>query len=45
MLPDPAPREPVHARDIRLRGYRRDDGLLDIEGVIRDEKTYDFPNR
>ena len=45
MLSDPAPREPVHTREINLKGFRREDGLMDVEGVITDVKTYDFPNR
>lgn len=36
------PREPIHARNIECRGYRRADGLWDIEGRLTDVKTYAF---
>lgn len=39
-LSDPAPRERLHRRDIRLTGYRRSDGLFDIEAELIDSKTY-----
>ena len=41
-LSPPAPREPIHTRAIDLRGYRREDGLWDIEGHLTDVKCYDF---
>ncbi|MCP5150094.1 MAG: DUF2889 domain-containing protein [Ectothiorhodospiraceae bacterium] len=40
-----APREKLHLRDIECHGYRRDDGLWDIEGHLVDTKTYAFDNR
>jgi len=43
-LSDPAPREPIHTRTIACRGYRRADGLWDIEGHLVDTKTYAFEN-
>ena len=44
-LPAPtAPREPIHTRKIECRGYRRADGLWDIEGHLVDTKAYDFDN-
>lgn len=43
-LSPPAPREPVHHRRIECRGYRRADGLWDIEGHLIDTKSYAFPN-
>lgn len=43
-LPEPAPRQLLHLRDLELRGYRRDDGLYDIEGRLTDTKTYGFAN-
>ncbi len=43
-LTEPMPREPLHLRDIELRGYRRDDGLFDIEAQLTDTKTYAFSN-
>ena len=42
-LPDPkAPREPLHRRHIEIHGYKRADGLYDIEGRLVDTKPYDF---
>jgi len=38
-------REAIHQRDIECRGYRRADGLWDIEGRMVDTKTYAFDNR
>src|SRR5689334_18613275 len=38
------PREHIHSRQIELRGYRREDGLWDIEGHLTDTKTYGFTN-
>ena len=43
-LSRPAPREHVHTRDIRCLGYRRADGLWDIEATLEDTKTYSFAN-
>ena len=37
-------RELIHRRHIECHGYRREDGLWDIEGHLRDTKTYSFPN-
>jgi hypothetical protein len=34
-------RELLHTRRIELRGYRRADGFYDIEGHLRDTKSYD----
>lgn len=42
-LPDPEPREPIHTRQVITRGYRREDGLWDIEGELHDSKPYPFP--
>ncbi|MCH8218951.1 MAG: DUF2889 domain-containing protein, partial [Planctomycetes bacterium] len=41
---DPAPREALHSRAIDCRGYRRADGLWDIEARMTDSKTYAFSN-
>jgi len=41
-LSEPADRELLHLRDISLRGYRRADGLFDVEAEILDTKNYDF---
>jgi hypothetical protein len=44
-LSAPAPREHLHTRTVECRGYRREDGLWEVEGHLRDTKTYDFENR
>ncbi|MFQ5783557.1 MAG: DUF2889 domain-containing protein [Alphaproteobacteria bacterium] len=43
-LSEPAPREALHHREIVCRGYRRSDGLWDIEAHLTDTKTYTFSN-
>lgn len=43
-LSAPAEREPLHRRAITMHGYRRADGLFDIEGHLEDTKTYSFGN-
>jgi hypothetical protein len=43
-LSPPASREPIHERVIDCRGYRRADGLWDIEGHLTDIKSYPFAN-
>jgi hypothetical protein len=43
-LSAPEERELLHNRDILLRGYRRADGLFDIEAHLTDTKTYGFQN-
>jgi hypothetical protein len=43
-LSPPAPREHIHTRVVECRGFRREDGLWDIEGHITDVKTYAFSN-
>lgn len=43
-LSPPAPREPLHHRRVDCRGYRRADGLWDIEGHLTDVKAYTFEN-
>ena len=37
-------RECMHRRVVDCRGYRRSDGLWDIEGHLTDTKTYPFKN-
>jgi hypothetical protein len=39
-LPDPQPRSHLHTRNVVYRGYRREDGLWDIEAELTDTKTY-----
>ena len=42
-LPEPtAPRSHIHTRRVVCHGYRRDDGLWDIEGHLTDVKSYCF---
>lgn len=43
-LSQPTDREEVHHRRMDFRGYRRSDGLWDIEGHLVDAKTYAFHN-
>jgi len=43
-LTPPAEREPMHTRTIECRGYRRRDGMWDIEGHLTDVKAYAFEN-
>ena len=43
-LSPPAEREHLHTRQIELQGYRRADGLWDIEGHLTDIKSYGFKN-
>ena len=44
-LSPPADREEIHDRYVTCRGFRRTDGLWDIEGRLLDTKTYGFSNR
>ena len=41
-LPEPKARRLAHTREVIYRGYRREDGLWDIEGELRDCKTVGF---
>lgn len=41
-LPPAAPRTHVHTRSVTFRGYRRDDGLWDIEAQMNDAKSYAY---
>lgn len=43
-LSPPKPRERRHTRTITLDGFRREDGLIDLEGTLTDVKTFDFAN-
>lgn len=44
-LSTPSARHPLHTRTVRCEGFARDDGLWDIEGYLRDIKSYTFANR
>lgn len=43
-LPPSASRTPVpiHMRDVKYRGYAREDGMWDVEAELIDQKTYDI---
>ena len=43
-LSPPPERTPIHTRSVECRGYRRTDGLWDIEGHLLDTKSYAFAN-
>lgn len=43
-LSPPAPRAPIHNRTIVCGGFRREDGLWDLEGRLVDSKSYKFGN-
>jgi hypothetical protein len=43
-LTPPQPRERLHTRAITIEGFRRADGLFDIEAELADTKTYGFEN-
>jgi hypothetical protein len=43
-LSQPVAREPVHKRAIEINGYRRADGLFDIEARLTDSKAYGQTN-
>lgn len=38
-------REELHSRCIDMRGFRRNDGLYEVQGRVVDRKTYDFTIR
>ncbi len=40
-LSSPAPRENIHTRQIECQGFRREDGLWDIEANLTDVKSYE----
>ncbi|MEJ7931262.1 DUF2889 domain-containing protein [Ramlibacter sp. AN1015] len=39
-LPAPQPRTPMHTRQVVYNGWRRDDGLWDLEAVLTDTKPF-----
>lgn len=43
-LSAPVPRAPIHTRRVTCEGFRREDGLWDIEGHLTDVKSYGFGN-
>lgn len=42
-LSTPGTRELVHTREIRCQGFRRSDGLWEVDGHLKDLR--DFPRR
>jgi Protein of unknown function (DUF2889) len=40
--PSPVPRQRLHKRSISYEGFRRDDGLFDIDAHLVDAKDHDF---
>jgi hypothetical protein len=36
------PRRPLHTRSIRYEGFKRDDGMWDIEGYLVDTKPFNY---
>jgi Protein of unknown function (DUF2889) len=42
LLPAPAPREAVHTRSIVCRSFRRDDGMLDVDGRFIDTRPFAY---
>lgn len=42
VLPEPAPREPLCTRSIVCRSFRREDGLIDIDGRFIDTRPFDY---
>lgn len=43
-LPTPASRQHLHTRAVIMQGFRRGDGLWDIEGEMKDSKTSPWPS-
>jgi hypothetical protein len=43
LSPPAARRELRHDRQIRVRGYEREDGLIDVEAELLDTRPYDVP--
>ena len=43
-LTPPRPREAIHKRAIEINGYRRDDGLYDLEARLTDTKSFGQTN-
>ena len=44
-LTSPVPRRLIHTRNVRTRGFLREDGLWDLEGELLDEKSYTYADR
>ena len=44
IIPESVERELLHTRRIEVNGFRRQDGLYDVEGTLIDVKDHDFEN-
>jgi hypothetical protein len=44
-LPEPEARDWLNLRTVECRGFRRHDGLFEIEGRLVDLRTYTYPSR
>ena len=42
LLPEPAPREAICTRSIVCRSFRREDGLIDIDGRFIDTRPFEY---
>lgn len=42
ILPESTPREAVHTRSVLCRSFRREDGLLEIDGRFVDTRPFDY---
>lgn len=43
LSPPKVPRQKAHIREIRVEGYRREDGTLELDACLRDTKALDYP--
>lgn len=44
LLPEPEARQPIHTRSILCRSFRRDDGLIDLDGRFIDTRPFGYTN-
>ena len=44
VLPTPSARLPIHTRSILCRSFRRDDGLIDLDGRFIDTRPFEYDN-
>lgn len=44
LLPEPSARQPIHTRSIVCRSFRRDDGLIELDGRFIDSRPFDYDN-
>ncbi|MBP7488731.1 MAG: DUF2889 domain-containing protein, partial [Azospira sp.] len=43
LSPAPVARQRLHVRSIQLYGFKREDGLWDVEARLTDVKDHDYP--